>query len=79
MGIAEHVRGLKQGEIRAAIALPSEEKESVLQVILDEVENVLREAHSCFQSSQVEMLGKTRAFEPDKEPATLKTYFKLVK
>ena len=32
-----------------------------------------------FQSSKVELLGKTRAFEPDKEASTLATYFGLWK
>jgi hypothetical protein len=30
---------------------------------------------SRFQSSQVDMVGKTRAFDPYKEPGTLKSYF----
>ena len=34
---------------------------------------------SRFQSSQVDMVGRTRAFEPYKDPGTLKTYFKLAK
>ncbi|KAJ9658216.1 hypothetical protein H2201_007889 [Coniosporium apollinis] len=32
-----------------------------------------------FQSSKVELLGKTRAFDPDKEASTLATYFGLWK
>ena len=32
---------------------------------------------SRFQSSQVDSIGKTRAFDPYKEPGTLKTYFRL--
>lgn len=32
-----------------------------------------------FQSSQVEMVGKTRGFDPYKEAATLKTYFRTAK
>ncbi|KAK0858003.1 hypothetical protein LTR87_017821 [Friedmanniomyces endolithicus] len=32
-----------------------------------------------FQSPQVEMVGKTRAFDPYKKPGTLKTYFTLAK
>ncbi|KAM0714670.1 hypothetical protein Q7P37_003050 [Cladosporium fusiforme] len=31
---------------------------------------------SRFQSSKVDSIGKTRAFDPHKEPGTLKTYFK---
>jgi hypothetical protein len=30
---------------------------------------------SHFQSSQVDIVGKTRAFDPYKEPGTLKSYF----
>ena len=33
---------------------------------------------SRFQSSQVESFGKTRPFDPCKEPGTLKTYFRVV-
>ena len=32
---------------------------------------------SRFQSSPVDLIGKTRAFDPFKEPGTLKTYFRL--
>ena len=32
-----------------------------------------------FQSAQVDMVGKTRAFDPYKDSGTLKTYFKLAK
>ena len=34
---------------------------------------------SRFQSSQVEVLGGTRAFDPSMQPDTLKKYFKLAK
>lgn len=34
---------------------------------------------SRFQSSQVELLGNTRAFDPHKSPGVLKAYFKLAK
>jgi superfamily II DNA helicase RecQ len=97
-GIAEHIRGLKKDEIRAAIALPSTNEESVLKSILDGTENMLREALSwCFdgpkcmltwpcrvvlsrfQSSQLEMLGPTRAFDHQIEPRTVKAYFKTAK
>ena len=97
-GIAEHIRGLRKDEIRAAIALPSTNEESVLKSILDGTEKMLREAHSwCFdgpkcmltwpcrvvlsrfQSSQLEMLGPTRAFDHQIEPRTVKAYFKTAK
>lgn len=32
---------------------------------------------SRFQPSQIDLVGKTRAFDPYKEPGTLKTYFRL--
>ena len=97
-GIVDHVRGLKKDEIRAAIAIPSDDQETTLQMVLDVMENMLREAHSwCFdgpecmltwpcrvvlsrfQSSQVELIGSTRAFAPSKNKSTLKTYFKVAK
>jgi hypothetical protein len=78
--------------------LPSADEEKVLQNIVSQLDEILKEAHSwCFdgancmltwpcrvvlgrfQSSQVEILGKTRAFDPYKDPSTLKAYFKLVK
>ena len=34
---------------------------------------------SRFQSSQVELIGSTRAFAPSKNKSTLKTYFKVAK
>jgi superfamily II DNA helicase RecQ len=97
-GIVDHVRGLKKDEIRAAIAIPSDDQETTLQMVFDVMEDMLREAHSwCFdgpecmltwpcrvvlsrfQSSQVELIGSTRAFAPSKNKSTLKTYFKVAK
>jgi superfamily II DNA helicase RecQ len=97
-GIVDHIKGLRKDQIRAAIALPSYDEQSVLQTIISETENMLREAHgwcfdgvdcmltwpgrvvlSRFQSSQVELMGKTRAFAPKKDAATLKTYFNTAK
>lgn len=93
-GIADHIKGLRKDQIRTAIALPPSDEQSPLQIIINETDKLLREAHSwCFdgpecmltwpcrvvlgrfQSSQIELMGKTRAFAPRKDATTLKTYF----
>lgn len=94
-GIVKHIGRLKKDEIKAAISLPSPDREDTLREIIDAMDSLLREAHricfdgtdcmltwpcrvvlSRFQSAQVDMIGKTRAFDPYKEPGTLKTYFR---
>lgn len=88
-GIVKHIARLKKDEIKAAIALPSSDREGELWEIINAMGSLLKEAHSLcfdgtecmltwlcrvvlsrFQSSQVDMVGKTRAFDPYKEPTT---------
>ena len=94
-GIVDHLRSLKKDQIRAAIALPSQGEERIMDVILSQMDEILQEAHSwCFdgpdcmltwpcrvvldrfQSSQVELLGRTRGFDPHKLSSTLARSFR---
>ena len=48
-GIADHIRSLRKGEIRTAIAVPLPGDESELRTIIDAMEALLRDAHRlCF-------------------------------
>ena len=44
-GIVDHVRGLKKDQIRAAIALPSNDDDGVLATILEAMDEILQRAH----------------------------------
>ncbi|KAK0336989.1 hypothetical protein LTR91_023831 [Friedmanniomyces endolithicus] len=48
-GIASHVHGLRNDQIRSAVAPPDADKEPVLQVLVDAMQEVLKTAHGwCF-------------------------------
>jgi len=48
-GIAQHVEGLRKDQIRAAVAIPRRDESPVLHIIVEAMQEVLKQAHSwCF-------------------------------
>ena len=68
-----------EGELREIIDAIGSLLKEAYSLCFDRTECMLtwpcRVVLSRFQSSQVDMVGKTRAFDPYKEPGTLKSYF----
>lgn len=69
-GIADHLHGLKKDEIRAAIALPTDDADAVLPRLLQSMEAMLQEAHSwCFDGPECMLTWPCRVVLSRFQPA----------